>query len=90
MRITEQKEVTEVKSITTDILCNKCGGSCKLYEFKENDFEFGGLIEVKIMGRYFSSHLEDCRDYTFSICEKCLKELFESFKIAIATSEYNL
>ena len=90
MRKKKKKQVTETKSVTADILCNKCGSSCKLHEFEENDFQWGGLIEAKIMGGYFSSHLEDCQYYTFSICEKCLKELFESFKIPVSINEYDL
>lgn len=43
--------------------------------------DFNGLIEVRVDGCYSSDHLRDCTAYRFSICEKCLVELFSTFKI---------
>lgn len=64
----------------TDILCNKCGGSlvpepCKKHKFKE----FYGLVEANVVGGFFSEHLSDEEVYEFSLCEFCLKKLFDSF-----------
>jgi len=63
--------------IVDDILCDKCGESCKL----RDSSEFGGLIEARVCGGYYSTHLEDGEDFNFSICEKCLFEMFKDFKI---------
>ncbi len=49
-----------------------------------------GLIEPIVYGGYDSSPLEDCTTYTFSLCEKCLKELFDTFNIPVEIGEYNL
>lgn len=70
----EQQEIT----VTTDILCNKCGKSCK-----GNIGNFNGLIETVIAGAYDSTHLDDLTRYAFSMCEKCLSELFLEFKIPV-------
>jgi hypothetical protein len=68
--------------ITSEILCNKCGGSC---EVKTNEFIdypiFSGLLEVEAIGGYFSELLGDMEAQRFSLCEKCLMELINSFKI---------
>lgn len=74
---TETQE-TEVE-IIEDIICNKCGETCRLWE----DGQFGGLIENKYTGGY-GSILGDMTTYTYSICEKCMKELFDTFKIPVS------
>lgn len=66
-----------MKTVTKEIICNKCGLSCK----KSNDCnDFYGLIESSVTGGYFSDFLEDDIKYTFSLCEKCLSEIFTAFK----------
>lgn len=74
MRTAKTKTV-EVEEMT-DILCNKCGGSCK----DDSDMNFEGLLEVTIRGGY-ASKLGDMVDYTFSLCETCLEKLFGEFKL---------
>jgi hypothetical protein len=49
---------------------------------------FNGLVEVEVSGAYDSTHLEDCTNYTFSLCEKCLVELFETFSISPLETGY--
>ena len=73
--ITETKEV----EVIDDILCNKCGESCRT-----DDFDFGnmeGLVEVAITGGYNSQYIGDMTQYTFSVCEKCLMDFVGTFKI---------
>ena len=60
----------------TEIFCNKCGMSCK-----GTTGSFNGLIEAEVMGGYDSTHLDDGDVYKFSLCERCLKELIDSFKL---------
>lgn len=92
MRVT--KEVTETKSrtATVDVLCNKCGGSlCSNIDHQRNagviDPEAYGLVEVQVRGAYFSKVLEDMTSYTFSICETCLGEMFDGFKIPVVKAD---
>ena len=71
MRIT--KEISTISLETLDIICNKCGQTCK------TNMNYNGLLEVEISGSYDSTHLHDLALYQFSLCEKCLVELFETF-----------
>jgi len=70
------KSVEVLTEVVDDVICNKCGTSCK-----GEMGNFNGLIEVVVTGAYDSTHLEDMRSYSFSICEKCLSELFGGFAI---------
>lgn len=40
-----------------------------------------GLVDASVQGGYESYHLLDMSVYNFSICEKCLRVLFNQFKI---------
>jgi len=40
-----------------------------------------GLYKTTVTGGYESYHLFDDTDYTFSFCEKCLRQLFNQCKI---------
>ena len=57
-----------------EIFCNKCGMSCR-----GHIGNFNGLIEAKVVGAYDSTHIDDGDIYIFSLCERCLKELFDNF-----------
>ena len=63
-----------------DILCNRCGKSCIPGKDDGNDDGYG-LIEKTVIGGYWSPELYDDVSYTFSLCESCLRELFDNFKI---------
>jgi hypothetical protein len=76
------KEITTTVEVIDDIFCNKCGNSCK------SGSNFNGLIEVTAEGNYDSTHLEDLKTYTFSLCEKCLVELFATFQIKPKILDY--
>ena len=69
------KEVEEI----VDILCNKCGKSC--IADSGGCVNRCGLIEASVHGNYSSPKLWDDVVYTFSICEECLRELFDNFEI---------
>ena len=73
MKILETREV--LTAITKDIICNKCGNSCR------GIANYCGLIETCVEGNYDSTILEDGKKYEFSLCEKCLDNLFKDFKI---------
>jgi hypothetical protein len=78
------KKTSEIETFTeviNDIICNRCGGSCKC------EMNFNGLLETCVVGAYDSTHLVDMRKYVFSLCEKCLSELFDSFLIKPEFSE---
>jgi len=87
-----KKNVKMEKETVEDVLCNKCGFSCKrVYPNSSNDDgEFYGLIEVSFSTGYLSDPLPDCQIYTFSLCETCLYDLFASFKIKPEQEDYML
>lgn len=63
-----------------EILCNLCGETmCPIGTMNEQHPH--GLFEAKVVGGYDSYHLLDMNRYTFSFCEKCLRQLFIQCKI---------
>lgn len=75
MRVTKKEIICEERDVLVDVLCNSCGESCL------NDIgDFNGLIDAIITCGY-GSLIEDDTKYTFSICESCLKKMFDTFKI---------
>lgn len=68
------------ETVTTDILCNACGKSCR------HAAGFYGLIEAEAHGGYFSKLIPDQVTWTFSLCEECLKNLKSTFKIPVSES----
>jgi hypothetical protein len=73
------KDIQEI----TEIFCNKCGMSCRGHVGNLN-----GLIEATVSGAYDSTHLEDGDVYTFSLCERCIKELIDSFQLYAKQGNY--
>ena len=55
--------------IIEDYICNKCGEPC-------NNL---GLLNEVVRGGYESVVFEDQDYFEFSLCEKCLKEIFATF-----------
>lgn len=69
--------------------CNQCGGSCESPNHQDaKEPPSYGLIDAKVKGYYSSYALVDLTEYTFSLCEGCLKKLFEGFAIPVSTREY--
>lgn len=89
MRIIETKQIMIEQEVTLDILCNNCGSSCKSKYYFDNYRPHVGLLEIEVSGSYWSSELSDCTTYQFSLCEKCLTEMFSKFKIPVNTNNYN-
>ena len=79
------KQVFKEVSVVEDIYCNNCGASLK----SSND-DFYGLPTITVTGGYYSTHLVDNTKYEFALCEKCLKILFEQFKIKPATKQNDI
>ena len=64
-------------------LCNKCGTEMLYHETEE----IHG-IEVRIEGGYYSPTLEDQTWFKFDLCEQCVLELMDSFKIPPDAGEH--
>jgi hypothetical protein len=76
-----------------ELLCNMCGeGMC--HEIKTLSSTWStrdphGLYNAQVVGGYESYHLLDMNRYTFSFCEKCLRQLFMQCKIKPDVDEMN-
>jgi len=58
-------------------VCNRCGEGMYI----QPNWGPHGLIEARVSGGYASPHLLDLVRYKFSLCEKCLREMFDQFKV---------
>jgi len=86
MKIVRKIITTKEEEEVVDVLCNKCGKTCRNPgAYEQSPY---GLIEQTYSGGYGSTPLDDCTNYTFSICESCLKDFFDSFIIPVEISEY--
>jgi len=78
MKTTKKIQIEVIDTIT----CNNCG-------LTKPTAEFTGLEEVSVKGHFVSEVLNDETKYTFSLCEHCLKELFDGFQYPVEEVEYN-
>lgn len=74
--------------MSEDTLCNFCGDSMMLP--CGNDPSAmptpHGLVNARVSGGYFSEHLLDLVTYQFSLCEKCLRFIFDRCKVPVTVS----
>jgi len=77
--IKKEMETKDIEVIT-DVICNKCGDSLRLYSGGKW-YNYGGVIEATVEGCYESKYITDGTLYKFSLCEKCFDELRRTFKI---------
>lgn len=64
--------------------CNRCGGAMGV----PHDASPYGLVEQTVSGAYLSTHLLDTTTYTFSLCELCLRCLFDECVIPPTIGSY--
>lgn len=63
-----------------EVLCNLCGGCIRpMGSFSEGYPH--GLENAEVSGGYSSYHLLDGNEYTFNLCEQCLRKIFVQCKI---------
>lgn len=58
------------------VLCNNCGDCMSI-----GHHAIYGMDDLSYNGGYDSEHLSDMTNYRFKLCEKCLRSMFEKFKI---------
>ena len=73
-----------IVEVRVGFVCNKCGF---VYDHEGDDPE--GLVGCEVTGGYGARHLTDGITYTFSICEKCLSELFDTFHVPVKQFDRN-
>lgn len=77
---TQKVELVE-KAKVTDVLCNKCGESCKDYIVQGNTDMFN-LNYAEITPNFgYGSTLYDLEDWEVHICEGCYAAFEATFKI---------
>lgn len=69
-----------VRTRRDDIFCNKCGDNLKVMD-GDDCVGYYGLVFAELTTGYWSKHLPDTHRYIFSMCEKCMAELFKTFMI---------
>lgn len=89
------KTITQEVEVVAEVRCNKCGELCTTPSHESHVANHGayrrdwyGLIEVGFTTGYFSDVLPDGMAYRFSLCEPCVKELMETFKIPAEEEGY--
>lgn len=85
MTVKTEKKTIEIDSVV-DVICNKCGGTCVLHSYTDK-LNINCLVG-EIEGGFESTHIQDLTRYKFHLCEKCTKELMDTF--AIPAEETNL
>ena len=96
MRKIEKRIITKQVDAIFDIVCNKCGKSMALDGEQRGGMipdahsrqEYLGLLNASVDGCYASDDLIDSHRYRFSMCEKCLVSLFQSFALPPTITEY--
>jgi hypothetical protein len=72
MRITGKATITTEQ--TTDVICDRCGESCKSVDGDVS------AVPIDVLGHFGSRRFEDCHRYHLDLCENCAFELARSFK----------
>ena len=80
---------TGIRRTRESWVCNACGG-CLCPDGSANHDIPHGLVDAKVSGGYDSPALSDCTNYKFSVCETCLRKIFDGFAIKPEISEYML
>ena len=69
----EIKSVIDVKTeVTTDIICDSCGESWKIFIDDNKTLYYYDIMELKSDFNYSSN--KDGQEWTAQICEKCVDE----------------
>lgn len=78
-----------VEAGTAKVRCNKCGEMLAKYDKsadpphadgKKHFVGYYGLVNTMYKTGFWSEHMPDCQRYIFSLCEKCIAEMFKTFK----------
>lgn len=80
----EYEERTRIDRDVVSCKCNKCGAEM----YNPEHEEIYGLTDLYIEGSYYSPTLEDQTWFKFDLCEQCVLELMDTFKIPPEAGEY--
>ena len=69
------KTVTKEQVVWADVICNRCGESCRSGAYAD-DYEYAGLN-----ARWGYGSDSDGQEFHADICEKCFYEIIKDFKL---------
>ena len=72
-------EETKIINVPLDTICNKCGNTCA--KDLGNGSKDWYYQSISYRPGYLSQGFQDGVDYVFDVCEACLWEFVQSFKI---------
>ena len=72
----KKEQETQIVEIIKDVLCNKCGNSCKKFDGLVTSFEFA---ELKVYWGYFSID-RDGEVHEAHLCQNCWEGIVKEFK----------
>jgi hypothetical protein len=79
-----KEQETQNIEVIKDILCNKCGKSCKKHEGFEESFSFADL---NVHWGYFSDDNRDGEVHEAHLCQSCWEGIVATFKHSDLVSE---
>ena len=82
----ETKKIKKEVEETTDIICDWCDKSCKVYPMKDKTIFLFEYMTLLVTWGYGSS--KDMERWEAQICEKCVDEKFK--KIKFSKEEYDV
>jgi len=92
MTLIWRKETIETE-VVCGFACNMCGlvvqPGVGVPTVEQLNARVTGLIGAVVHAGYDVEHLTDGVTYSFSICEKCLSELFNQFKVPVTVKDIN-
>ena len=74
MRKYEEEEKTYIVEELKEVICNKCGNSIDFINHEEH-------VHNSVTFGYFSKHFGDMEEVEFDLCEKCLYDFVNTFKV---------
>jgi len=74
MRVTKEEQTTT--TVLDDVICNRCGASCKIDKKDPNIY----FAQCTAKGGFGSPRLIDGYKYTFEVCEGCFIEIAKTFQ----------
>lgn len=92
MTLIWRTETIEIE-VVCGFACNMCGlvvqPGVGVPTVEELTSRVTGLIGAVVHAGYDAEHLTDGVTYSFSLCEKCLSDLFNQFKVPVTVKDIN-
>jgi len=81
--VTAEEQVTQVMVVRRTITCNKCGAELDTIVDGEEQHPDDQFHEILLYGGWCNWVIGDGTKTTFHLCQLCVNELLDSFKIPV-------